>query len=122
KGASLKRDGVSALRAEYSRTDEVEMEKLNEAREQQLKTVASLQQGAANVGLSEVEIQQRLQNDYVGVNFEQIMAKPSSQQNLLLRDGDVIYVPRELQTVNVGGEVLSPVTAIYLPNRSFKDY
>ena len=82
----------------------------------------SLQQDNQNVALSDTEIQEKLKNDYVGVDFNRILENPNNGQNLLLKDGDVVYVPKEQQTVDVGGEVLSPVTAVYLPNRSFKDY
>lgn len=122
RGASLKRDDISALRAQSSRNDQVEVEMQREDTKQQVQTLANLQENSQNVSLSEVEIQERIQNDYVGVDFERIIDKPSDEQNLLLRDGDLIFIPRELQTVNVGGEVLSPVTAVYLPTRSFKGY
>src|SRR5690606_28739329 len=72
--------------------------------------------------LSRSEIIDRMNNDYVGVNFPKIFDKPQNRENLILRDGDLIYIPKELQTANVGGEVLSPVTAVYVPGRSLKYY
>jgi len=122
RGSSLKRDGVSALKASSSRDDQVEIEMKKEDEQQQLKTLTALQQVNQNIALSQVEIQQKMQNDYVGVNFLKILEKPEDSENLLLRDGDIIFVPKQLQTVNVGGEVLAPVTAVYLPNRTFKGY
>jgi protein involved in polysaccharide export with SLBB domain len=46
--------------------------------------------------------------EIVGINITEILKKPSSKSDLLLRDGDIIKVPSERQTVLVTGEVLYP--------------
>src|SRR5690606_11703998 len=74
------------------------------------------------LSLSQSQIQQKIQNDYVGVDFERIMERSDDKANLILQNGDIIFIPKELQTVNVGGEVLSPVTAVYIPNKGLKYY
>src|SRR5699024_4680330 len=61
-------------------------------------------------------------NDYVGVSINEIIEDPESRDNILVQDGDVIYIPRKLQTVKVSGEVLSPVNTVYKKHASFKDY
>ncbi|MGN7205184.1 SLBB domain-containing protein [Pedobacter sp. SAFR-022] len=122
KGASLKREAIAGLRTQASRSDQMEVKRQEEDQKQQVEMLKSLQQDNQNVALSDTEIQEKLKNDYVGVDFNRILENPNNRQNLLLKDGDVVYVPKEQQTVDVGGEVLSPVTAVYLPNRSFKDY
>lgn len=47
--------------------------------------------------------------DIVGINVSKILKKPGSKADLLLRDGDLLKVPYEKQTVLVSGEVLYPV-------------
>jgi len=39
-----------------------------------------------------------------------------------LEEGDILRVPKQLQTVKVSGEVLSPVTVVYSNNKGFKQY
>ena len=47
--------------------------------------------------------------DIVGIDVSKILKKPGSKSDLLLREGDLIKVPYEKQTVLVSGEVLYPV-------------
>jgi protein involved in polysaccharide export with SLBB domain len=49
----------------------------------------------------------------IGINLESIMEKPQSKQDLILKEGDILSIPRQLQTVRVRGEVLHPGTVIY---------
>lgn len=58
----------------------------------------------------------------VGIDLEQIMRNPGSEYDLILREGDLLEVPKELQTVRIAGEVLYPVSVRYRDNRSFKEY
>ncbi|WP_158798519.1 SLBB domain-containing protein [Pedobacter sp. L105] len=63
-----------------------------------------------------------LGSDLVGIDLVNILKKPKSKNDLLLEDGDVINVPKELQTVKVSGEVLKPINIVYSHNKSMKDY
>jgi protein involved in polysaccharide export with SLBB domain len=47
--------------------------------------------------------------DIVGIDVKKILKKPGSKADLFLREGDIIRVPYEKQTVLVSGEVLYPV-------------
>ena len=58
----------------------------------------------------------------VGINLQEIMKDPGDRQDLFLEQGDVIYVPRELQTVRVLGEVLFPTYVSYEKGLSLKNY
>ena len=58
----------------------------------------------------------------VGLNLKEIMKKPGGKYDLKLEEGDVIYVPRELQTVRVLGEVLFPTIVRYDNAMCLKDY
>lgn len=63
-----------------------------------------------------------LRNDYVAINLEKILQEPGSKYDLYVEEGDVINIPKQLQTVKVSGEVLYPVTAPYFRGRRFKYY
>jgi protein involved in polysaccharide export with SLBB domain len=58
----------------------------------------------------------------IGINLDRILANPGSKYDLLLNEGDVIKVPKELQTVRLSGQVLSPVLVRYDQGKGFKGY
>ncbi|MFW5700179.1 MAG: SLBB domain-containing protein, partial [Cyclobacteriaceae bacterium] len=62
------------------------------------------------------------QENFVGINLPQIMAKPGSTEDLFLREGDIIRVPLELQTVKVSGAVLREVEVRHIEKRSLQYY
>jgi protein involved in polysaccharide export with SLBB domain len=58
----------------------------------------------------------------VALDLAKIMAKPNSDDDVTLQDGDELIIPRFNNTVSVGGEVLKPVTVQYESGRGFGSY
>ncbi len=58
----------------------------------------------------------------VTLELDQLLNKPGSKYDLLLRPGDVISIPGKLETVRVAGEVTSPLNVRFDESYSFKDY
>jgi protein involved in polysaccharide export with SLBB domain len=58
----------------------------------------------------------------VGINLKDIMVHAGGKNDLYLEEGDLLYVPRELQTVRVMGEVLFPTFVRYDKYMPFNDY
>lgn len=58
----------------------------------------------------------------VGLDLELIMANRNSKYDLKLETGDILYIPRELQTVKVIGKVLFPTIVRFDKNIGLKDY
>jgi protein involved in polysaccharide export with SLBB domain len=58
----------------------------------------------------------------IGINLDKILANPGSIEDLILQDGDLLIIPKTLQTVRVQGEVLYPNTVKYLKSSTFKNY
>jgi polysaccharide biosynthesis/export protein len=58
----------------------------------------------------------------IAVDLEAILKNPSAQENLLLLNGDRLFIPRVLETVKLTGELLNPISVAYRPNLSVKDY
>ncbi|MBB5636604.1 protein involved in polysaccharide export with SLBB domain [Pedobacter cryoconitis] len=69
--------------------------------------------------IQEVKI---LGSDLVGIDLVKILKTPASKFDLLVEDGDIIRVPKQLQTVRVTGEVLRPTNIVYSSNKSMKQY
>lgn len=63
-----------------------------------------------------------LGSDLVGIDLVNILKKPRSKYDLLMEDGDVIRVPKQLQTVKVSGEVLRPINVVYSRGKGMKGY
>jgi protein involved in polysaccharide export with SLBB domain len=64
-----------------------------------------------------------IKNTYpVGIELEKILASPESSIDLLLQPGDVINVPRELQTVKVSGNVMNPLALTYEKHITLRRY
>jgi protein involved in polysaccharide export with SLBB domain len=60
----------------------------------------------------------------IGIDLEKIMqnGNAKSKIDLILQEGDVLFIPIEKQTVEVQGEVFLPSLSRYDKSNSFKDY
>ena len=58
----------------------------------------------------------------LGINLEDILKKPGSKYDILLEEGDVLKVPKKLQTVQMFGEVYFPKKIRFDNGYTFKDY
>ncbi|GAB2609164.1 SLBB domain-containing protein [Belliella aquatica] len=81
-------------------------------RRQTIQTIAERDSGDVEIKTMEM----------VGINLQAILENPGGANDLILQEGDVISIPKELQTVRMRGEVLYPTTARYRSNSGFKNY
>jgi protein involved in polysaccharide export with SLBB domain len=58
----------------------------------------------------------------IGIDLENALRNPNSTENLFLREGDVIRVPKISQTVRVAGAVMQEVEVRYVPGASYSYY
>ncbi|MGL4631678.1 MAG: SLBB domain-containing protein [Leadbetterella sp.] len=75
--------------------------------------------------INKTENEKTLKNtiiESVGIDLESIIKSPGSNEDLLLLNGDEIFIPKKLQTVRVQGEILYPTSVKYNPNLKFSDY
>jgi Periplasmic protein involved in polysaccharide export len=121
-GASLKRGGsLDTAKAAQTSAERAEKELQQQEQYNRMMALQQLQSDALAAG--EVKIDQKdTNNSFVGINLERIIKTPGGRGDLILEDGDVIRVPKELQTVKISGEVLAPSTAVYVPSKGFKQY
>lgn len=60
--------------------------------------------------------------DYsVGIDLATALARPGSADDLVLRDGDVLYIPQQQSTVKVSGSVVYPNSITFTKGMSVKD-
>ena len=71
------------------------------------------------VDLSQVALSE---NYRVGIELDRAVEKPGSEYDLILREGDRIYVPEQLSTVRISGDVLYPNSVVYVPGKGVSYY
>lgn len=64
-----------------------------------------------------------LDNNYVvGIELDEALKNPGSDKDVVLREGDRIFVPEYTGQVTISGDVMFPNTVFYDKKMSFKDY
>lgn len=114
KGASLKREGPAKADGKNA---------IDQKEEDQNK-IAKLQRLQENVKdtVGTKVKEEVLKNVYVGIQLDKIIENPGTQTDLILEEGDVLRIPKQLQTVKVNGEILYPVTTVFSQGKGFKHY
>jgi protein involved in polysaccharide export with SLBB domain len=117
-GASLKRPGPKPTlnvknKNSINNEDEEAKKFLNLKRVQQV--------GVRDTLNTDVE-QRLIQSDLVGIELATILKNPQGKGDLIVEDGDIIRVPKQLQTVKVTGEVLNPNNIVFSSGKGFKQY
>lgn len=84
-------------------------------------TVAKIQYGLKDSSNSITGSFQR-NFDQVPLNLKKIMSDPGSEDDLVLKGGDELFIPRNDVEIRISGEVLFPTQTTYSRAKSFKDY
>ncbi|WP_443936898.1 SLBB domain-containing protein [Pedobacter sp. MW01-1-1] len=116
-GASLKRPGAEKINP----SDKNAIDTKEEEEKKYLALKRAQEAGVKDTLTKDVE-QKLIESDLVGINLEKIIKKPNSKYDLIVEDGDVIRVPRTLQTVKITGEVLNPNSIIYSSGKGLRQY
>lgn len=58
----------------------------------------------------------------VGINLEKAISNPGSDFDLVLREGDVLFIPEYINTVKISGAVMYPNTVLYKRGESLRYY
>jgi protein involved in polysaccharide export with SLBB domain len=61
-------------------------------------------------------------NEAIAIKLEDIMRNPGSEIDLILKEGDIISIPKMLQTVRVRGEVYFSSNLIFDKDLNFRNY
>lgn len=104
---------LKRLRQEYPVASSPVDNQLAESKKESLDQIASETPGFA-VKLKETEA--------VAINLEAILKNPGSEDDLILEEGDILSVPKLLQTVRMRGDVVYPTTVRHEAGKSLKHY
>lgn len=112
-GASLKRvsNGAGSGKNQIDKSEDNKVRVLN------LQRLQANAKDSTNVDIAQALID----NNNVGIDLVQILKNPGHNDDLILKENDVLQIPQQLQTVKINGEVLYPVTAVYTTD-GFRHY
>lgn len=108
----------------YSMQNLLSDSKSNERKQEEQQRIMNLQR-VTQSGVDTTSFSRQPQviaSDMVGIDLTKILKEPGLRYDLLLEDGDVIKVPKQLQTIRVSGEVLNPNNIVFRSGKSFKAY
>lgn len=96
-------DRISSYLFENKDSSQMETEaRIIQARENLLSEISDAREGVAPIKIKETEA--------IAIDLEAILANPGSKYDLILEEGDILTVPRQLQTVRLRGDVIYPTT------------
>ena len=58
----------------------------------------------------------------VGIDLEKALENPGSDYDLVLREGDQLFIPKYVNTVKISGSVMYPNTVLYKDGKKLKHY
>ena len=97
------------------------MRRANEEEIERMKDVMEMMQ--REMGTNTDSLKLELDNIYpVGIDLEKALAKPGSDADIVLREGDQLIIPELTNTVKINGAVMMPNTVSYNSGMSVKDY
>jgi protein involved in polysaccharide export with SLBB domain len=88
--------------------------------EQRRRTLAEIQESATQT--VDVETLDRTRSESIGIDLKKILANPGSLDDMVLQDGDIVQIPKRLETVRIQGEILYPTTVKFQQGASFQEY
>ena len=92
---------------------------IGEERTRTQSTMDLLSSAKDSINMTKLEFGSRY---FVGIDLQSALAKPGSDADLVLREGDVLGVPEYINTVKISGNVMYPNTITYNPKLTVKDY
>lgn len=91
------------------------------ARNQVLRMAGLMQDGESGDSISASKL--RLDNNYVvAIDLEKAITYPGSDYDLVLQEGDNLFIPEMVNTVKIQGDVMFPNTVSYVNGKKLKYY
>ncbi len=92
-----------------------------QAREETMRMARMMQGGEKTDSISTEKL--LLSNRYnVGIELDKALANPGCDEDLVLQDGDALFIPQLVNVVRVHGDVMYPNTVVYKKGEKLKYY
>ena len=86
------------------------------------KTITNITKAAKNKQAIQTEELNTQKTESIDIDLTEIINNPGGISDMRVKDGDVLSIPKALETVRVQGEVLYPTSIKYVPKVKFMDY
>lgn len=90
-----------------------------EQRRRAINEIANSQKANQAIEIEDID---ETKSESIGINLNKILENPTGFEDMILQDGDVIRIPKRLETVRIQGEVLYPTTIKYFESGKFLNY
>lgn len=81
--------------------------------------MARMEEGKDSISVEKLNISDTYT---VGINLEKAISNPGSDFDLVLREGDVLFIPEYINTVKISGAVMYPNSVLYKRGESLRYY
>lgn len=81
--------------------------------------MARMSAGSDSVSLAKLNVSDTY---VVGIELDKALAHPGSNHDIVLREGDRLYIPGQVSTVKISGEVQFPNTVAYIAGANVSHY
>ncbi len=89
------------------------------ARDEVIRVASQNTTGGDSISMSKIE----LSDSYnVGIDLVKALEMPGSTYDMILQEGDHLFVPEMQSTVKISGDVMFPNTVVYEPGKKLKHY
>lgn len=89
------------------------------ARDEAMRVASQNTTGEDSISMSKIE----LSDSYnVGINLTKALEMPGSTYDVILQEGDHLFIPEMQSTVKISGDVMFPNTVVYEPDKKLKHY
>lgn len=72
-----------------------------------------------SIALSKIDVADHYS---VGIDLEKALAYPGSTYDIVVKPGDVLFVPEQQSTVKIAGDVMFPNNVVYVPGKKLSYY
>lgn len=73
-------------------------------------------------GVVQIEALTPYKTESIGISLKKILDNPGSSEDILLLEGDLLRIPKRLETVRLQGELMLPTTVKFRDGQTFQDY
>ncbi len=114
-GSSLRRENSTILGVDNAKS-KIDSSIINQEHDDRLKRLKMAYRDSTDM------FEGQVRNNFVGINLKKILQNPGGREDLILENGDILRITKQLQTVKVNGEVLLPSAVVYDKGKSFRGY
>lgn len=73
------------------------------------------------IGLDSINVNSE-SNEFIGIDLKKILLNPGGPDDIIVQENDILFIPRQLQTIKINGQVAFPASIAFKKNKRFNYY